>query len=254
GEPRDPRRREQTERDGGQDEVLEAAAPRRREPAPVHGEDQDQHDAEPEGRKRLPQERDDRRDVVHRRIASDCRDDARGNRESERDHQRRPGQLERGRHPLHDQTERRFTVTDGLAEVALESAAQKAAVLYEERIVEAHRLPEALDVFSARVRREQHGRRIPGQMQDEEDDERDTEQDDERLGEPTDEVRGHARRRRATASMWGVCGNMSTGCTHSSRYPCRNRSPTSRASVAGLHETYTMRTGASATNACNALG
>ena len=38
------------------------------------------------------------------------------------------------------------------------------------------------------------------------------------LREPPEEVDAHAaRRRRAMASMCGVCGNMSTGCTHSTR-------------------------------------
>jgi len=70
-------------------------------------------------------------------------------------------------------------VTDGLAEVALESAAKEAAVLHEERIVETHRLPESLEIFCAGVRRQKHRRRIAGEMQDEEDDERDAEQDDQ---------------------------------------------------------------------------
>ena len=39
-----------------------------------------------------------------------------------------------------------------------------------------------------------------------------------RLEQSPGKERPHAgRRRRATASMCGVCGNMSTGCTHSSR-------------------------------------
>ena len=108
-------------------------------------------------------------------------------------------------------------MADGLTEVAGERPTEKAAVLDEERIVEPHRLPELLEILGGGVGREENGRGITGQMQDEEDDERHTEQDDQRLSEAADEVCGHARRRRATASMWGVCGNMSTGCTHSSR-------------------------------------
>ena len=57
---------------------------------------------------------------------------------------------------------------------------------------------------------------VAGEVQDEEDHHRDAEQDEERLPEPADEVGLH-RKRCATTSMCGVCGNMSTGCTHSSR-------------------------------------
>ena len=70
--------------------MLDPATARRWQPAPVHREDEDQHDSEPEGREGLAQERDHRRDVVHRRVASDRRDDPRGNREGESDHERRP--------------------------------------------------------------------------------------------------------------------------------------------------------------------
>jgi hypothetical protein len=55
-------------------------------------------------------------------------------------------------------------------------------------------------------------------MPDEEHDERNTEHDDERLGQPSGQDRLHPPRvSRAMASMCGVWGNMSTGCTHSSR-------------------------------------
>src|SRR5207247_9332841 len=121
--------------------------------------------------------------------------------------------------------------------------------------VDAHGLTEALHVFGRRVRRQQHERRVAREVEDEKNHERDAEEDEQRLQQPAGEVRLHeARRRRATASMCGVCGNMSTGCTHSSWYPWRARSLTSRASVDGLHDTYTMRAGAMAASAVNALG
>ena len=105
-----------------------------------------------------------------------------------------------------------------LAEVAVERADEEAAVLHDERIVEAHRLPELLHVLFGRVGRQQHQRRIAGEIQDEKDDEGDPQQDQQRLGQPAGQEDLHdARRRRATASMCGVCGNMSTGSTHSSR-------------------------------------
>ena len=110
-----------------------------------------------------------------------------------------------------------FAVTDRLAEVAPQGAAEESPVLHEEGIVEAHRLAEAADVLGAGVGRQQHQRGISGEMQDEEDDEGHAEQHDQRLQQSPHEVGRHARLRRATASMCGVWGNMSTGCTHSSR-------------------------------------
>src|SRR6266480_2254958 len=221
-EPRDARGREEPERDRRQQEVLEPPPTRRGQQVPLDREDEDQHDAEPEGRHRLAEESDDRRDVVERRVAPHRRDDAGGHRQHERDQERR--------------------------------AREEAAVLHEEWVVEAHRLPEALDVLRGRVRRQQHQRGVAGEMQNEEDDERHAEQHQQRLEQPPREVDPHARESRATASMWGVCGNMSTGWTHSSRYPWRTRSPRSRASVAGLHDTYTSRAGASAASAWRAFG
>src|SRR2546430_1253092 len=150
----------------------------------------------------------------------------------------RARQLERGRHPLDNEIERGLAVAHRLAEVAAQRAREEARVLDEERIVESHRLAEALHVLGRRIRRQQDEGRVAREVEDEEDDERDAEKDEQRLEQPTGEVRPHgARRRPATASMCAVCGNMSTGCTHSRRYPSRTRSPRSRASVAGLQET-----------------
>src|SRR5581483_3800325 len=105
--------------------------------------------------------------------------------------------------------------------VAAHGALQEAAVLHQERIVEAHQLAELLDVFRARVGRQEDEGGIAGEVEDREDDEGDTEQDEPGLPEPAEEVLLHAagRRRpgyaapapsrtsRATASMWGVWGN-----------------------------------------------
>ena len=63
--------------------------------------------------------------------------------------QRRAGELEGGRHALEDEVEGGLAVPDRLAEVAAQRAREEAAVLHEERVVEAHRLPELLDVLGA---------------------------------------------------------------------------------------------------------
>ena len=111
----------------------------------------------------------------------------------------------------------RLTVPHRLAEVSAQGPGEEAPVLHDEWIVEAHRLAEATHVLRRRLRRQQHQRGIAREVQDQEDDERHAEQDHQRLPQSPDEERPHARVRRATASMWGVWGNMSTGCTQSSR-------------------------------------
>ena len=47
----------------------------------------------------------------------------------------------------------------------------------------------------------------------------------------------HAFSKSATASTWGVCGNMSTGFTRRSVYPASTICAALGASVVGLHET-----------------
>src|SRR5262249_57601128 len=71
-------------------------------------------------------------------------------------------QLERRGHTLDDQAEGGLAVADRLAEVAVERADQEAAVLHDERIVEAHRLPELLHGLFGRGGRPQHRSRTAG--------------------------------------------------------------------------------------------
>src|SRR4030095_4754179 len=120
------------------------------------------------------------------------------------------------RNPLGHQVEGGFAVPDRLTEVTAQRAAEEPPVLHEEGIVEAHRLAEAPAVLRAGVGGQQHQGGISSEMQDEEDHEGYAEQHDQRLEQSPCEVGRHARLRRATASMCGVWGNMSTGCTHSS--------------------------------------
>ena len=211
----DPRRREETERDRRQEDVLPAAPPRRREHVELDREKQNQHDAEPERRHRLTQQRDHRRDVVDQGIATHCRDDSCRDRETERERERRAGELERRRHPFHHEIEGGLAVADRLSEVAAQSAREEAAVLNEEGIIEAHLLAELRDVFDARVGRKKEKGRVARQEQDAEYHERNAEEDEKGLQQSPKEIDLHVRRRRATASMCGVWGNMSTGCTHS---------------------------------------
>ncbi len=139
----------------GRIEVLEVAAPRGGQPVEPHREDQDQHDAEPEGRHGLAEQRHHRRDVVDRRVAPHRRDDAGGNGQAQRDEQPRAGQLEGGGQPLEHEVHGGLAVAQRLAEVAAHRALEEAQVLDRDRIVEAHRLAELRDVLGGRVGRQQ---------------------------------------------------------------------------------------------------
>ena len=165
----------------GRTRCCESAPPRGGQQVELHGEDQDQHDAQPEGGHRLAEERHHGGDVVGGGVAADGGDDARGNGEAEGDGQARPGQLEGGGHALDHQVEGGLAVTDRLAEVAAQGAGEEAPVLDDEGIVEAHRLAKAPDVLGGRLRgQEDHGG-IAGEIQDEEHHEGDAEQDEEGL-------------------------------------------------------------------------
>ena len=218
GQPRDPRGGEESQRHRRQHEVLESPATRGRQHIELDREDQDEHDPEPEGGHRLPEQRHDRGDVVDGRVPAHGGHHAGGNGQEQRDEERRSRQLEGRRQALEDERKGGLAVAHGLAEIAAEGAAEESPVLDDERIVEAHGLPEVPDVFGRGVRGQEQEGGIPRQVQDEEHHEGDAEQHEHRLGEPAEQVDDHAaRRRRAMASMCGVCGNMSTGCTHSSR-------------------------------------
>src|SRR5574342_466473 len=112
-----------------------------------------------------------------------------------------------------------LAVADRLAEIAAQGPLEEAEVLHEHGIVKAHGLAEAGHVLGRRVGRQEEGGRVTGEVQYQEHDDRDAEEHEHRLPEPAEEIGPHARARSnlATASMCGVCGNMSTGCTHSRR-------------------------------------
>ncbi len=112
-----------------------------------------------------------------------------------------------------------LAVADRLAEITAQRALEKADVLHGHVIVEAHGLAEMRHVLGRRVGRQEQRRGVAREMENQENDDGYAEEDQHRLPQASQQVRPHAVAfsRRATASMWGVWGNMSTGCTHSSR-------------------------------------
>ncbi len=182
--------------------MLQAPPPGRRQQVELNRENQDEHDAQPEGRHRLAEKRDHGGHVVGERVAAHRGDDAGRNGQAQGDEEPRPRQLEGRGHALEHEIERGLTVPDRLAEVSPEGARQKAPVLHDEGIVEPHHLAEAKDVLGGGVRRQEHEGRIAGQIEDEEHHEGDAEEDEKRLEQPSEQVDLHTPcERRATASM-----------------------------------------------------
>jgi len=161
----------------------------------------------------------DRRDVVDGAIALDGGQDAGRDGQAQRQEQARPRELEGCGQPLEHERHGGLPMAQGLAEVSAQRSLQEAQVLDGHGIVEAHGLAEAGDVLGGRIGREEERGRIAREMQDEKDHDGDAEENENGLPQAPQQVGLHVRVRSslATASMWGVCGNMSTGCTHSTR-------------------------------------
>jgi hypothetical protein len=116
--------------------VLEGHVARRRQPAEFDREQEDQHDAEPEIRRRDAPQREHVGAVVPGRALLHRRDDAGGNADQERDHDRHRGELDRHRQLLRDQLEHRHLDAQRLAEVARQHALDPVDVLHRDRLIE----------------------------------------------------------------------------------------------------------------------
>ena len=93
-------------------------------------------------------------------------DDAERYRDQDAEGEAGDGQLERGRGPLEEDPEGAVADDEGVAEVAADGARQEPAVLEQERIVEAERATQVGDRLPGGLRRQQHRRRIAGQVQE----------------------------------------------------------------------------------------
>ena len=178
---------------GGQDDGERALGAVDRHPAEVHGEDEDQEDAEPERGHALARERERHRSGVQEGAPPHRGQDAERQRDEDRQHD--GGDRERGRRreALEDQRQRGLAVPEGAPEVALDGPRQEVPVLLRQRPVEpeggAHDLVVRLRALRPHVER----RGIAREMDDEEDGEGDADQDRDRPGESLTEVRDHAR-------------------------------------------------------------
>ena len=144
--------------------VERADIARCRQPAKRHREQQDQHDAEPEIRRRQSPKRDDVRGVVPRGIALHRGHDPGRNADRERDDDRQERELERHRQLLEDELEHRLAQAHRFAQVSLYDAPYPVAVPHGQRIVEMELLVEVGHDAGIAVLAGEHQRRIAGQQ------------------------------------------------------------------------------------------
>ena len=132
------------EHEGRHDGGGEAGAPvfgqrhiaRRRQPAEFDREQEDQHDAEPEIRRRDAPQREQIGAVVPGRALLHRRHDAGGDADQERDHDRHRRQLHCHRQLLRDQLAHRHLDAQRLAEVARQHALDPVDILHRDRLIE----------------------------------------------------------------------------------------------------------------------
>ena len=137
---------------------------RGRQPAELDREQEDQHDAEPEIRRRDAPQREQIGAIVPGRALLHRGDDAGGNADQERDHDRHRAELERHRQLLRDQLAHRHLDAQRLAEVARQHALDPVDVLHGDRLIEPVLLADLLDHGGIALLAGHHQRRIARQQ------------------------------------------------------------------------------------------
>ena len=194
-EPDDEADQERAERDGRQHQVLRRPPARHGQPAEIDGEDDDQHEPQPEHGHRLAQERERHRPVIPEREPLDGGDDADRHPDEEREDERAGGEQERRGQPLQDHLERGPLGADRSAEVPGDRVPEKARVLHDEGLVEAERRTQVADLLGRGLFAEHHRRRIPGrEMEQREHHDGDEPQERDRLQRSPDEGAQHSLR------------------------------------------------------------
>ena len=216
---RGPGHRPDAQGHGREDEGEPAVAAVHRHPAEVHGEREDQEDAEPERGHALSRQRERHGPRVEGGAAADGRHDPERQREDDREDDRGQRELGRGGEALQDERQRRLPVPERAPEVAVDRPRQEVAVLLRQRPVEpeggAHDVVVRLRALGTQV--ERGG--IAREMDDEEHGERDGDQDGGRPRETLNEIGDHARTTgRVGGSGRSRCGARSALGSSSTRF------------------------------------
>src|SRR5262249_43479074 len=165
-EPHERGHLDQTERQGRQDRMPYARAKiglapvlaeaRRREQVKDLGEEQDQHDAEPEARERHTEERDRRAERVPDRAATDRRQHAERNGDGDRQREGAERELDRRPEAIEEQRGDRIAGLERAAEVAAQRTAGPPKVLQRERTIEAEPLADLRSGLLRELAADQH--------------------------------------------------------------------------------------------------
>ena len=133
----------------------------RRQPAERHGEDEDEHQPEPEHRRGVKQQREHREERVDDASGRQARERSERRADQECEAERREREQQRRRQSLEDEVEDRPALAIGIAEVQREHAPEMGGELHQIRLVEPvflAQIVEDLGIGPARLPRHDHGR------------------------------------------------------------------------------------------------
>jgi hypothetical protein len=167
----------------GQDQVGEGAVPGGGQDPEPDGEDQDEQDADPEGRGGLAEQDAGHHGVVGAPAAAHGGEDAGRDRHHEGHGEGGGGQFDGGREPVGEDLADGLSVDEGVTEVEPDQSPQVVEVLGEEGLVQAERVAQHLLLFGRGVRRQQDLHGVAGEAYEEEGDGRRAEQDEQGGGE-----------------------------------------------------------------------
>ncbi len=206
-------------------EILERAdVARCRKPAQRHREEQDQHDAQPEIRRRQPPKRERVRGVVERGVPVDGGDDACSEPYGQRDDDGEESQLERDRQLLENEVEHRLLDAHRFAEVTLEHATGPVQVAHRQRVVEVELFVQVRDHARVPVFAGEDERRVARQqLLQAEDQDRDEEKRWDNRGEAMDEIGAHGPS--VSVSALGMVDVLETRQPTCSRHPRESGDP-----------------------------
>ena len=157
----------------------------------AHGEEIDQHEAEPEAGDGLAEHGRAHAEVVEEGAPACRGEDADGNGEDEGEKEGHPPELQGGGQPLQHEAEGVTPIAERFAEVAAHRLRHEARVLHGEGIVEAQALPRLVDVLGLDVHGEEQEHGIPGQPHEEEHHGEGQEHHERGLAETGEEVAAH---------------------------------------------------------------
>ena len=192
GQPHQRRHLEPAHGDCRQHHVTESAAPRGWKDVPDDGQNPDQHDSQPEVRDRLPQQRDELAETVEQGALVDCGQHPDGNRDQGADENCKPAELQCGREPLPDHSQRRLSAPfERIAQVALEGVADEGQVLDVQFPVEPPFPHQPLGFLRARIVRQQRIHRTAAESGQAKYDHADRQQRDQTLHDPVCQIALH---------------------------------------------------------------